>query len=208
MADQRMIFQGNDIPVSGTQVITNSERELLATNSGKAIFLYDTSNGKPLGMFLSGMPAALYQKVEQRIAYFSMSPEDPVLKLMYENMGGHKSDVTSLAMTSDGMWLFSGGDDCTIRRWNIEDPLNVWSKGVGVMEGHTSAVTKIVYVPSSDFIVSCGQDGTLRIWNFMTAKEVNCVNLNETLISLAISPNGQKLAVGSASGNITIFALH
>lgn len=58
-------------------------------------------------------------------------------KLKVEETGGHTSEVLSLALSSDGNVLASGGKDKVIGVWNVEGEGGKWTRGLG---GHKDKV--------------------------------------------------------------------
>lgn len=51
---------------------------------------------------------------------------------------------------------------------------------------------------SSDgrIMASCGSDNTVRLWNIATGEATDTLHLDEGPMAVAISPDGEKLAVG------------
>lgn len=61
----------------------------------------------------------------------------------------------------DGATLATGGNDHTVRLWDVatERPIGA------PLEGHGAGVTGVAFTPGGDTLVSWAQDGTARLWN-------------------------------------------
>ena len=64
-------------------------------------------------------------------------------------MQSHTNFVRSVAITSDNKFIVSGGDDITVRIWNLQDKTQE-----AALQGHTAIIT-----------ISGGDDNTVRIWD-------------------------------------------
>ena len=73
---------------------------------------------------------------------------------------GHTAPIRCLAVTPDGRWAVSGGDDHAVR---------VWDLGAGtpaaVLEGHTGLVRCLAVTPDGRRAVSGSFDGVVRVWH-------------------------------------------
>jgi WD40 repeat protein len=78
-------------------------------------------------------------------------------KLRYRLMG-HAGGALCVAFSPDSKYLASGGNDKTIRVWEIGTGQLLWE-----IAGHSGAVTRVL-APSPDTIVSASADGTIRFW--------------------------------------------
>ena len=71
----------------------------------------------------------------------------------------HSGEVRAVAITSDSKYIVSGGDDSTVRIWNLQEKTQE-----AVLKGHTSEVRTVVIGSGNKYIVSGGHDSTVRIW--------------------------------------------
>jgi hypothetical protein len=86
-----------------------------------------------------------------------------------DRRGGERSVVFS----PDGKLLASGGDDKTVRLWEVES-----GREVRRLEGHQHSVTSVVFSPDGKLLASGGGDKTVRLW------EVHSGELFATLVNL------------------------
>ncbi|PHM06864.1 hypothetical protein CK516_30655 [Nostoc sp. 'Peltigera malacea cyanobiont' DB3992] len=72
---------------------------------------------------------------------------------------GHKGWVYSVAISTDGQTIVSGGDDGAVRLWNLQGlPL------AEPLRGHEGWVYSVAISADGQTIVSGGEDGTVRLW--------------------------------------------
>ncbi|MFQ8345454.1 WD40 repeat domain-containing protein, partial [Mycolicibacterium nivoides] len=67
----------------------------------------------------------------------------------------------------DGTRVASGGDDGTVRVWDVR----TWSQ-VGSPLIHPGSVNTVAFSPDGTRVASGGQDGTVRVWDVRTWSQV------------------------------------
>ncbi len=119
---------------------------------------------------------------------------------------GHEASVNSVAFSPDGRMLASGGDDATIRLWNLNEP----TTGPLVLHGHEGWVSSVVFSPDGERLASGSFDAVVRLWNLSepgAAPEI--LNGHEARVnSVAFSPDGQTAASGSFDETIRLWDLN
>lgn len=117
---------------------------------------------------------------------------------------GHESAVNCLCITSDNNYIISGGDDNTIRIWNIENMVQV-----GLLTGHTNSVTCLKVTSDSRYLISCSKDATIRIWNLQTQKiDIVLYCHSQAVNALELVQNDTLIVSGSSDFSVRICCLH
>ena len=109
-------------------------------------------------------------------------------------------EVYSLAMSSDGEFLASGGKEDVIKIWRWPD-----RQLQQTLKGHSDTIQAIAIAPDGKTLASGGRDHTLRIWDLSTGKTLQTLGHSDTVNSLAFSPDGQTLISGSQDKTIKIW---
>ncbi len=73
---------------------------------------------------------------------------------------GHTGHVTSLALSSDGRFLASGGVDKEIKIWDTRTNSYIES-----FKGHRDVVTGLVFQHGTSMLYSSSADRTVKVWN-------------------------------------------
>jgi tetratricopeptide (TPR) repeat protein len=68
--------------------------------------------------------------------------------------------VRSVGFSPDGAQIVSGGDDGSVRLWDVAS-----HQQVAQLDGHAGSVFSVGFSPDGAQIVSGGDDGTLRLWD-------------------------------------------
>ncbi len=113
----------------------------------------------------------------------------------------HASLVYCLAISPNGKILISGGEDKTIRLWNLPD-----GNHIKTLIGHTDAICCLKMSPEGQILVSSSYDKTIRLWNFPDGNHIKTLlGHTDAVNSLAISPDGKILASGSQDNTIRLW---
>ncbi len=116
---------------------------------------------------------------------------------------GHSSDVRSVQITPDGRFGFSGSFDKTIKIWDLEA-----GTCLGTLEGHNNWVTSIAISHDHTLIASTGYgDRSVRLWDWKLGACLKVIKLRTFPMSVAFSPDGARLVVGTQCGNIYVYRL-
>ncbi len=115
--------------------------------------------------------------------------------------------VTALAFSPDGKYLYSGGTDATIRVWNLANG----SEAIPTIEGHGGPIYSIAPSPSGRKIASAGADGTIRIFKLPekdgTADLVETFDLKQPAFCLDWTPEGDRLLSGGGNSRLQLWQL-
>lgn len=107
----------------------------------------------------------------------------------------HGDSVWAVVWSPSGAMLATAGADRKIRLFNPA------GQEQGVLEGHRDWVTSLAFQANGEKLASGSLDRTVRIWNVSEKKEESKIeNLTESVWSVAYSPDGQSLALGTHGG--------
>ena len=141
---------------------------------------------------------------------------------------GHSGSVNSVAISPDGQILVSGSDDKTITIWDLST-----GQELRTLTGHSESVNSVAISPDGQILVSSSHTvvsvrtvvnynseshtavmgnvyntiNKIKIWQLSTGQELRTLEGDASVLSLAISPDGQILVSGSADNTIKIWQL-
>ncbi len=125
-----------------------------------------------------------------------------------QSPAGFINQVEFVAFSPDGKLLASGGDDGTVRLWDITDPAR--PAPLSVIHDSKDAVFSVAFSHHGDLLAAASADDEVRLWNVTDpATPVKLGNAltgpTNTAYSVAFSPDGRVLAVGSADRDIRLW---
>ncbi len=118
---------------------------------------------------------------------------------------GSESGVTSMTISPDGQYLAIGGRQSVIV-WDIATETRLFDD----LRGHSDAVDVVTFDPQSQYLFSGarGSDRTIVQWDIATGAEIQRFDgRGEWILSLAVSPDGERLVSGERGGAIRIWEL-
>jgi WD40 repeat protein/serine/threonine protein kinase len=119
-------------------------------------------------------------------------------QLDLRTMVGHRGPVWAVAMDPTERLLASGGEDGTVRVWNIAQ-----GSEVHVFLEHTGRVGCLDFAPGGRRLASGGSDGTVRLWDAIAGGQGETLaRLPDAVVSVAFSPDGRRFAAATG-GNDT-----
>lgn len=116
---------------------------------------------------------------------------------------GHTGWVTTVAISSDGKRVASGGLDDVIKIWNLDT-----GELLLTLTGHTKPVNCLAISPDCQILVSGSDDHTLKMWNLTTGALLQTLHGHSRDVNaVAIHANGQLLASGSKDRTARLWRL-
>jgi WD40 repeat protein len=113
--------------------------------------------------------------------------------------------VHSVAFSPDGQRLASGGDDKTVKVWDLGQP-----EGQPLtLRGHTDQVWSVAFSPDRQRLASGSWDETVKVWDLGQPEGQPLTLRGHTgmVYSVAFSPDGQRLASGSDDKTVKVWTL-
>ena len=130
----------------------------------------------------------------------SSMPRTSSLEFVAE-LSGLTAEVRSVAFSQDRKSLFTAGRDGSVRQWSLADRTVTREFLTGRKEVHAVAVSR-------RWLVAGGDDLTLWLWDLNTNEPPIELNRQRySIMSLAISPNGERLGVGT-SNSVELYELN
>ena len=154
--------------------ISKDGRTVVSGGYDRAVRLWDTESGSPIGEPLFGH--------EKEVTSVALSGDgrtivsgssDATLRLwdtesrsaIGEPLRGHEDSVEGVAISEDGRTLVSGSADNTVRLWDIESGSAIGEP----LRGHYNSVKSVAISEDGRTVVSGSFDDTIRLWD--TEKE-------------------------------------
>ena len=210
------VLQGHVDAVMGLVVFDDGARlaSCSANEGPPTIRLWDTATHKLLRVIKDEGNTGVYSIAVNRNGDRLVSGgEDGMVKVWNITKGerlmalaGHYDRVNSVQITPDGRLAVSCSNDKTVKIWNLET-----NACIGTLEGHQDKVRSVALSPDGSLIASTGfNDHTVRLWDRNSGA---CLQVIEnkgyfTPISVAFSPDGSRLVVGTAQGLIYVFRIN
>ena len=111
---------------------------------------------------------------------------------------GHSRKIECVAFSADGRTLASGGDDQSIRLWDLET-----GEHLATRVGHTGLVRSLAFSPDGTRLASWGEDSTLRFWS--TAEDPRVLRHGSYVYGARCSPDGARIYTGSWDSFLRVF---
>ena len=159
------------------------------------------------GSLGGSITALAYRPDGKRLAITTDSPKNKIIIWYTDHQNGNRKQLRSMgneaywsvAWSPNGNILASGGPDGTVRLWNPNTGVNY-----AVLRGHQGAVRDLAFSPNGQRLASVSRETPYVIlWNVNTESKVRTISTGKAT-SVAWSPDGNTLAVGTYYSNGSI----
>nr|VFK16056.1 MAG: WD40-like Beta Propeller Repeat [Candidatus Kentron sp. LFY] len=114
-----------------------------------------------------------------------------------ENVQAHRGNVNAIAFSPDGKWLASGGDDGTVKLWEI----SIGKLIVTLRHGkYNSDIESVSFSPDGELLASGGDWGSIKLWEMPSGKLIATLDGHKFGVRVSFSPDGKWLASGGGGG--------
>ncbi len=111
---------------------------------------------------------------------------------------GHSGGISSVAIAPDGCRGLSGGDDRTLRLWDLTS-----GECLRTFEGHSAPVSSVAISPDGRWGLSGSGDKTLRMWDLSSGQCLRKFeDVSDRVTSVSISPDGRWALSGSGTNTM------
>ena len=157
---------------------------------------------------ISGDGSMLAAGGYQHIRMFDLTSGDlnPVV-----NYGGISKNVMTVGFQEDGRWMYSGGEDCSARIWDLKMrnlacqriyQVRVWNEmeiktfhNVFLLLQANQPVNCVCLHPNQQELIIGDQAGIIHIWNLQNDQSEQLIpEANISIQSLSVDPQGLYLA--------------
>jgi len=116
-------------------------------------------------------------------------------------LGSHSETVNSIAFSPDGNRLVSASDDYTFKLWDVPGKRHL-STLSHITDNARSQIKAVTFSTDGQKIATAGRH--VKIWDIHTLREIMTIRHAAWVYAVAFSFDSQYLAMGDASGQISI----
>jgi WD40 repeat protein len=216
-------FRGADLSHS---IFTQSVTEILCVAFSPDAQSIATGHGSGevcVWQVADGQQTAAFRGVAAGVNSLVFSPEgealiianaDPIVKRLHipsqsvrGELHGHTGAIWSVAISADGRFLASGGEDLTIRIWELQT-----GTCLRILEGLQGWVASLAFAPrqaSTERYRLASGDNDLRLWDVETGQTLHDLEGHtHAVLAVAFSPDGRTLASSSVDCTLRLWDSH
>ena len=157
------------VSADGTQAVSGAEDGLIALWNLKSTLPPTTPFLAPLAVSEAPLTSAVLSPTRKELALIGVKGgQNVVLIVNLENgqithtLSGHTAAIRSVGFSTDGNKLVSGGDDKSVRLWDLRNPAK---PDLAKIEALPAAITAVGTNGDGTVILAGGADNTLKLFN-------------------------------------------
>ena len=121
---------------------------------------------------------------------------------------GHILGVRSLCVSKRFPYLFSGGEDKSLRCWDLERTNSPAGCQIRSYHGHLGGVYSTALHPELDLLFSGGKDCVVRVWDIRSrAEAMTLLGHQNDITSIQTDYNDPQVITSSMDGTIRLWDL-
>jgi len=205
---------GNPASELGNRIVYSPDGQyLISVESSGWVVLWNASTGKALGRFSSS---------RAEFNAIAVSPDGSSLATAGYGKGTlskggvalwdigsarirttlpHPGVIETVAFSADSGKLASGGEDGTIRLWNVAT-----GTPARVIKASREEVRAVAFTPDGSKLVSGGRDAMVRVFDVATGAELHAMPTNSYgVFSIAVSADGRIAASGDFDAGVKLW---
>jgi WD40 repeat protein len=124
----------------------------------------------------------------------TVSVWDMVGRRMERTLRGHTAAVRGVAFHPDGRRLASASADQTAKLWDVTTGAELVA-----LPGHTAGIESVAFSSDGRRLASGASDGMVKLWDVQTAQEVFSLPVPWKGVTVALAPDGRRLAISGSS---------
>jgi len=215
----RSIFPGKAVPITAV-AISSDNKTVLTGDSEGVIKAWDPATGSKVGETKAHEKEITSISFDNSGSTLATSSADGLLKIWaYPGMQpiakamAYEDGVQFAKISPDGKYIVSAGgfwtgisavkqSDYALRLWRTSD-----LKPIRKLIGHTDTVKAISISFDSKTILSASEDRHLIVWDAATGSMIKRIAAPESILCIAIHPNGIYAASGSGNKFDRVFGI-
>ncbi len=178
-------------PAKVTSLSFNSDRSRIVTGAeDKLARVWETESNQILQFFLQEgpVPGVFFHTNNSDIIAAGDKTVTVGQLAIQRQVEASPQPLQTLAMYSNGAYIFTGGEDKEVKMWNAGN-----GNEERTFKGAEGTVQAIAMSKNNQMVAVGGADKTLRLYKFADAKEIKAVPTPGEILSLEFSPNSQGL---------------